>query len=186
LSGLLRPRWIVAAVVVVAMVVLGAAAFIALEPRLPGSSDGRGPACSPKPCTAPGGFELYIGGASLDGGRLVMEVSFKNNTPAGGFEAVTYRHTSTADFTLAYPANNNAKPITDAACPGWEEARIERGAPSPTGPDRLCFNAPPGGLADAELRWAPDEGVFPVAGSIALHNVALTTASPSSTASPSR
>jgi hypothetical protein len=177
-------RWLLAGGAGVGLLVLGVAAFIALEPRAPASRDG-GPGCAPQPCTAPGGFELYARDISLGGGRLTMRVSFKNNTPGGGFEAVSYRHTSPADFRLHY-LNVDLAPLLDAACPNWEEARVERGAGAAAGPDPLCFTAPAGDLAGAELRWTPDEGVFPIAGSISLDAVPVASPPPSPTASASR
>ena len=167
MSRKLRPRWILVGVGVLALVLLAAVAFVALEPPVTKPSADGGPACSPRPCTAPGGFELYLSNLSLSGGRVTMDVSFKNHTQAGGFEAVTYRHTSPADFEL-HSGGGNSKPLFDASCTHWEEARVERGAANANGPDKLCFSAPSSGLSGAELRWTPDEGVFPIAGSISL------------------
>jgi hypothetical protein len=140
---------------------------VALEPRvLPASSDNGNP-CSPKPCTAPGGFELYVRSVDFTSGsgRVTMEVSFKNNTPAGQFEAVTYRHTNPADFSLAIEGGGKIRPTFGAGCPNWSEDRVVRGGAG--GPDRLCFDVPPG-TTRATLFWSPDEGFFSVTGSVPL------------------
>ncbi len=167
MSRLLRPRWILIGVAVLAMAVLGGVAFVALEPSVTRPAPDAATPCSPKPCTAPGGFELYMRNLNLSGGTVTMEVSFKNRTTGGGMEAVTYRHTSPVDFQLRHSGGANTKPFFDATCPNWEEARVERGG-AEAGPDRLCFNAPASGLQGYELLWMPDEGVFPIAGSISL------------------
>ena len=166
MGRLLRPRWIVIGGVVLAMAILGGVAFIAVEPGVTRSADATVP-CSPKPCTSPGGFELYLRNLNLSGGVVTMDVSFKNRTAGGGFEAVSYRHTSPTDFQLHHSGSADTKPYFDAACPTWEEARVERGG-AEAGPDRLCFKAPEGGLQGYDLLWMPDEGVFPIAGSISL------------------
>lgn len=102
----------------------------------------------------------------LDSGRVTLDVNFRNNTPGGGFEAVSYRHTSTTDFTMSGSDGVKRKPVVDGGCPSWEEARVERGGKA--GPDKLCFEAPATGLTGAHLWWTPDLGVFPVTGSIPL------------------
>jgi hypothetical protein len=155
----------VAAAALLVLAALGVIAFRALEPTAPRARDGSGPVCAPKPCTAPSGFEVYVRNVNLASSRVTLDVSFTNNTQAGGFEAVSYRHTSVADFSLT-AAGNKVKPVVDAGCPRWEEARVERGASA--GPDKLCLPAPVGGLTGALLEWTPDTGVFPVTGTVPL------------------
>ena len=147
----------------------GAVAFFALEPpgaRRPGGASA--PVCAPKPCTEIGGLELYVRDISISPGRLTMNVSVTNHTPGGGLEAVSYRHTSPADFAVnAISSRSNNRPVFGAQCPRWAE-QIERGASS--GPDRLCFEGVDFAytLSSLELTWTPDTGVFPVTGSVPL------------------
>lgn len=161
-----RPKWIIIGVGMLVMVGLAAVALAAMEPGHRKSAGTAGPVCSPKPCTELGGWELNLRNINLTGSRVSMDVSFKNNTPGGGLEAVSYRHTSPMDFLLRYPSGDTRKPVFDAACPRWDEPRIERGGGA--GPDHLCFNAVPSGLIGAELQWTPDEGVFSTTGTVPL------------------
>ena len=146
---------------------LAAAAAVTLEPRIGPRSADNGPACSPKPCTAPGGFELYVRGVDFTSGsgRVTLDVRFRNNTPGGQFEAVSYRHTSPADFSLTVDGGGKISPTLSAGCPNWLEDRVERGGGA--GPDRLCFDVP-GGTTKATLYWSPDEGFLSVTGSVPL------------------
>ncbi len=150
------------------LALVAAVAFLALEPPAPRRSGDGGPVCAPKPCTDIGGFELYVRDITIGPGRLTMNVSFTNHTPGGGLEAVSYRHTSPADFAVNVKASrNNNRPVFGAECPQWEEPRIERGASS--GADRLCFEGSfANTLSSLELTWTPDTGVFPVTGSVPL------------------
>lgn len=93
-------------------------------------------------------------------------MSFKNSTQPGGFEAVSYRHTTPADFSLSGGDGRKRAPIVDASCPSWPELRVERGGTA--GPVRLCFAAPAAGLRGALLVWTPDTGIFPVTGTVPL------------------
>ena len=151
---------------VLLLVLLAAGTFVAMEAGRPRSAGTAGPVCAPKPCTELGGYELYVRNVNLSGGRLTVDVSFKNNTPGGGLEAVSYRHTSPMDFVLHYRGGDNRKPVFDAGCASWDEPRIERGRGA--GPDHLCFRAFASGLDGAELQWTPDVGVFSVTGSVPL------------------
>lgn len=113
--------------------------------------------CSPKPCAAPQGFETDVGAIQTETGRVTMQVTLRNNTK-GGFEAVSYRHTSPADFRLSGSDAISRAPVFAADCPNWGEVRVERGAT--VGPERLCFESPMLGLHGAALTWEPDLGVF--------------------------
>jgi hypothetical protein len=148
------------------LVLLAAGTFAAMEPGRTRTAGTPGPVCAPRPCTELGGYELYVRNVNLTASHLTMDVSFKNNTPGGGLEAVSFRHTSPMDFVLHYRSGDDRKPVFDAGCPGWEESRIERGRGA--GPDRLCFNVLASGLNGAELQWTPDIGVFSVTGSVPL------------------
>jgi hypothetical protein len=162
-----RPKWIIIGAGTLVIVVLAAVAFAAIELGHRKSAGGPArPVCSPKPCTELGGWELYLRNINVTGGRVSMDVSFKNNTPGGGLEAVSYRHTSPMDFLLRYPRGDTRKPVFDTACPSWDAPRIERGGGA--GPDHLCFNAVASGLSGAELQWTPDEGAFSTTGTVPL------------------
>ncbi|MGI8608319.1 MAG: hypothetical protein ACR2MY_03680 [Candidatus Dormibacteria bacterium] len=158
-----RPR-LAAAGAVLAVVLVAIAAFESLRP---GRAVSRGatpsPQCSPHPCTELDGLKLYIQHSSTESGRLILDVTFRNDTGAQFLEAVSYRHTTPADFSLQYRGSGKVAPSTGPGCPAWPEVRIERG--SAAGPERLCFLVP----ADASsqvLWWSPDQGAFSAAGSV--------------------
>ena len=114
--------------------------------------------CSPKPCAAPQGFEADVGAIQADASRVTMQVTLRNNTTRGGFEAVSYRHTSPADFRLSGSDGISRLPVFSADCPDWGEVRVERGATA--GPEKLCFQSPTLGLHGAAVVWEPELGVF--------------------------
>ena len=115
-------------------------------------------ACSPQPCTAPGGFEADLSQIESSGGRVSMLVTLRNRTVGGGLEAVSYRHTSPADFRLSGSDGLDRAPVFSGDCPDWGEVRVQRGASA--GPFRLCFESPLLGLHGAALLWDPDVGIF--------------------------
>jgi hypothetical protein len=163
-----HPRLLLVGGLLAALVGVGvaAAAFLALEPPAPTRSPGQtGPACAPKPCTAPKGFEVYVSDVHLSEGVVRLEVSFRNSTQAEFLETVSYRHTSPADFSID-PGRNDGRPVFDAGCPDWPEVRVARGGNM--GPMPLCFRAATTGLQGAVLNWRPDLGLFSVAGSVPL------------------
>lgn len=97
---------------------------------------------------------------------LTLEVSFRNRTSGGLFEAVSYRHSNTRDFVLLTSAGARIQPAFGPGCPQWEEARIERG--SSAGPDRLCFDVAGDTTKGTELDWSPDTGLFGASGTVPL------------------
>ena len=113
--------------------------------------------CSPQPCAAPQGFEADLHNISLEAGILRMSATFRNRT-TGGFEAVSYRHTSLADFQLRGADGQQSRPVVSALCPAWPELKVERGASR--GPVPLCFRAPSGNFHSAQLIWSPDLGLL--------------------------
>jgi hypothetical protein len=86
-----------------------------------------------------------------------MDLTLRNKTRSG-LEAVSYRHTSPADFLLSGTDGVDRAPVFNSDCPNWGEVRVERGQSA--GPLRLCFQAPRLGLAGAVLLWDPDVGIF--------------------------
>lgn len=113
--------------------------------------------CSPRPCAAPHGFQVYLTSVQLSGGVLMMAVRFKNQTTSG-FEGVSYRHTSPADFQLRAGDGNQSPPQFSSLCPRWPQLRVERGASA--GPVPLCFPAPAGDYRDSQVIWSPDLGLL--------------------------
>ena len=167
-----RRRLLVLATVAAGGLVLAgvaAGAISVLEPKGP-PAGAPGPACSPGPCTAPQGFELYLSQiqlrSDLDGDLVTVMVSFRNNTQPQLLEAVSYRHTSPADFQVTPDGGNQGRPVFTAGCPDWPEIRVPRG--SSAGPQPLCFRATAARLKGAVLSWQPDLGLFSVAGSVPL------------------
>ncbi|MDQ6884840.1 MAG: hypothetical protein M3077_11495 [Candidatus Dormibacteraeota bacterium] len=113
--------------------------------------------CSPHPCAAPEGFEADFTAIRAVDGVLRMAVTFHNHT-TGGFEAVSSRHTSPADFQLRDAAGHQTDPIFSSLCPHWAELRVERGKSA--GPEPLCFAAPAGDVRSAQVIWSPDLGLL--------------------------
>jgi hypothetical protein len=87
--------------------------------------------CAPAPCSAPHGFEVDISNLSSANGLVTMQVRFKNHTTGDALEAVSYRHTSRADFKLHAPDGGEVGPLFNGQCPDWGELRIERGRRRP-------------------------------------------------------
>ena len=114
--------------------------------------------CSPMPCAAPRGFEVDIASLRIENSQLRMQASFKNRTTPQAGEAVSYRHTSPADFLLTTTAGERLRPVFNADCPQWPEVQVARGGSA--GPEPLCFPAPSSGLKGARLVWSPDLGFF--------------------------
>ena len=94
---------------------------------------------------------------------LVLTVVFRNHTQPQMFEAVSYRHTSPADFTLR-SGGRTLRPVFSADCPNWTEVDVNRGATSV--PRQLCFAV--SSPAGTELIWDPDLGFISEPVSIAL------------------
>ncbi|HKW06786.1 MAG TPA: hypothetical protein VJS19_04380 [Candidatus Dormibacteraeota bacterium] len=164
-----RPRVVAFAILVpVAFIVLGAAAFavISLQPRgNPSGQSSQNPneRCAPSPCGAPAGFEVDVTSVEAQSNQLVLTVVFRNHTQPQMFEAVSYRHTSPADFTLR-AGGRTLRPVFSADCPNWPEVDVNRGATS--APRQLCFAVT--SPAGTSLVWDPDLGVIPEPVSIAL------------------
>lgn len=149
------------------MVAVAVFAALAMQPRPNPSGQGSTDSnerCAPSPCGAPNGFEVDVTNVATDSGQLVLTVTFRNHTTPQLFEAVSYRHTSPADFTLQVHAAQTLKPLFNDRCPDWPELDVPRGATSP--PRTLCFAAP--AARGATLVWDPDLGVIPRPVSIAL------------------
>lgn len=156
-----RTRLVQAGVVLaLGAIVLVAAAYAALSLRPQENASGQTSSdpnqrCSPRPCGAPKGFEVDVGSIDVGSGRLVLTVSFRNHTLPQTFEAVSYRHTSPADFSLRV-GGKTYQPVFDAQCPNWPELDVQRGA---TSPERtLCFAV--SSAAGATLVWNPDLGAI--------------------------
>lgn len=141
-------------------------AFIALQPREnPSGQQSSNPneRCSPSPCGAPDGFEVDVTNVAVADGHLVLTVTFRNHTTYQMFEAVSYRHTTPADFSLR-AGGQTYRPVFDSTCPDWPELDVPRSASSE--PRTLCF--PVQSASGATLVWEPDLGVIPRPVSIAL------------------
>lgn len=167
--NLSRSRFLALAVAVpVALIVVGAAAFtvISLQPRgNPSGQSSQNPneRCAPSPCGAPAGFEVDVTAVQTESNDLALTVVFRNHTQPQVFEAVSYRHTSPADFTLR-AGGQTLRPVFTADCPNWPEVDVNRGATST--PRQLCFAvASPSGTT---LVWDPDLGFVSEPVSIAL------------------
>lgn len=113
--------------------------------------------CAPSPCVAPQGFEADVSNIQVASDLVTLDLTLRNKT-VGGLEAVSYRHTSPADFQLSGTDGVDRAPLFNADCPDWGEARVNRGQSA--GPLRLCFQPPREGLAGAVLLWNPDVGIF--------------------------
>lgn len=115
-------------------------------------------ACAPAPCASPQGFEADVSNIQSDASGLVTaDITLRNKT-SGGLEAVSYRHTSPAEFELNGTDGVDRPPVFNENCPDWGEVRVERG--QSVGPLRLCFQPPRQGLQGAVLLWDPDVGLF--------------------------
>jgi hypothetical protein len=113
--------------------------------------------CAPSPCAAPQGFEADVSNIQSVSGLVTADITLRNKT-SGGLGAVSYRHTSPADFVLNGTDGVDRVPVFSADCPNWGEVRVQRG--QSVGPIRLCFEAPRFGLQGAVLLWDPDVGLF--------------------------
>jgi hypothetical protein len=113
--------------------------------------------CAPTPCVAPQGFEADVSNIQPASGLLSLDITLRNKT-SGGLEAVSYRHTSPADFVLNGTDGVDRVPVFSADCPDWGDLRVQRG--QSVGPLRLCFEPPRYGLQGAVLLWDPDVGLF--------------------------
>jgi hypothetical protein len=159
-------RLLVIACLVIGVLAAAAFAFAAMRPRdNPSGQSSHDPneRCSPSPCGAPNGFEVDVTQTSVVKGRLAIAVVFRNHTTYQPLEAVSYRHTSPADFTLR-TAGNDYRPVYGSDCPSWPELDVPRGKTSP--PRVLCFAV--ASASGATLVWDPDLGVLPRPVSISL------------------
>ena len=153
-----RHRWLALVVAVPALLILAAIAIGGLR-QVGGALIATSPTpCSPAPCSAPHGFEVDIAAITTANGMVTMQATFKNATTPDAFDAVSYRHTSPADFQLRSKDGHQAGPRFDSRCPDWGQVKIERGASA--GPKLLCFQTPATGLHGAEIIWSPDLGLL--------------------------
>lgn len=156
-ARLLKVALLAAAGVVVLLV--GAYAALSLQPRQNASgqsSSDPNERCFPSPCGAPAGFEIDITSIDVESDHLVLTAVFRNHTRPQLFEAVSYRHTSPADFVLR-AGGKTYQPVFNSDCPDWAELDVPRGA---TSPERtICFGVTAAG--GATLVWNPDLGVIP-------------------------
>jgi len=159
-------RLLVIACLVAGVVAAAAFAFVAMRPRdNPSGLTSHDPneRCSPSPCGAPNGFEVDVTETSVVEGHLALTAIFRNHTMYQPLEAVSYRHTSPADFAVR-AAGVQYRPVFSAECPNWPELDVGRGKTST--PRVLCFAV--GSATGATLVWNPDVGVVPRPVSIAL------------------
>lgn len=155
-------------IVPLAVLVIGLAVYAGASLERRGNPSGQTSSdpnerCAPSPCGAPAGFEVDVTGATLQNGRLVVTVVFRNHTKPQLFEAVSYRHTSPADFSLT-AGGRTLRPVFDAGCPDWPDVTVQRGAIS--GPETICFAV--ASSTGADLVWSPDLGFISEPVSIAL------------------
>ena len=151
-----RQVWLVALVALAALgLVVAVAAARSMENKSQVGTTTE--TCAPRPCAAPSGFEIYITDIAVAGGSVTMAVRFTNHTQGGGFAAVSYRHTSPADFSLRSSEGKVSAPAFSANCPNWPEVTVERGATSDA--YRLCFAA--NATSGLVLIWDPDLGIVP-------------------------
>ncbi|HET9782155.1 MAG TPA: hypothetical protein VFR33_10280 [Candidatus Dormibacteraeota bacterium] len=156
---------VVAAIGVVVLVV-GVYAALSLQPHQNASgqnSSDPNERCKPSPCGAPAGFEIDITSMEVKSDYLVLTAVFRNHTTPQLFEAVSYRHTSPADFTLRQ-GGKSYQPVFNSDCPNWPELDVPRGGSSP--PRTVCFAVT--SASGATLVWNPDLGVIDHPVSIAL------------------
>jgi hypothetical protein len=140
------------------VVVLGVGAYAALSLQPHENASGQNSSdpnerCTPSPCGAPAGFEIDVTSMDVKPDHLHLTVVFRNHTQPQMFEAVSYRHTSPADFTLR-AGGKTYQPIFNSDCPNWPELDVPRGATSPERP--LCFAVT--SASGATLVWNPDLG----------------------------
>ena len=154
------------AAAIVIVLVVGAYAALSLQPHDNASgqnSSDPNERCSPSPCGAPAGFEVDVTSTDVKSGHLALTLVFRNHTTPQLLEAVSYRHTSPADFTLR-AGGKTYQPVFNADCPNWPELDVPRGATSP--PRAICFAVT--STAGTTLVWNPDLGVISRPVSIAL------------------
>jgi hypothetical protein len=109
--------------------------------------------CAPSPCGAPAGFEVDVTGIDQRSSYAVLTVVFHNHTKPQMLEAVSYRHTSPADFSLR-AGGRVYSPVFNSECPAWPELDVPRGSTSP--PRQVCFAV--ASTAGTTLVWSPDLG----------------------------
>jgi hypothetical protein len=156
----------VAAALGVIVLAVGAYAALSLQPHENASgqsSSDPNQRCAPSPCGAPAGFEVDVTSTDVRSGQVVLTVVFRNHTTPQLFEAVTYRHTSPADFSLRV-GGRVYQPVFSSDCPNWPELDVPRGGTSPA--RTVCFAVT--STAGATLVWNPDLGVISHPVSIAL------------------
>ena len=153
-----RPRLLIVLSLVAALACLAALGYYVARPTTANSLSGSAQSCAPQPCLAPGGFQAYFSDVQISGGKVALRAKFINHTQEL-LEAVSYRHTSPADFQILWPDGSKHDPIFGSDCPAWDEIKVERG--STVGPETLCFDArPTTGLSGVLLIWNPDLGFF--------------------------
>ena len=113
--------------------------------------------CAPSPCASPQGFEADVSNIQATPTLVTMDITLRNRT-TGGLEAVSYRHTSPAEFLLSPSDGVDRAPVFNDSCSNWGDLRVQRG--QSTGPLPLCFEPPRLGLQGAVLLWDPDVGLF--------------------------
>jgi hypothetical protein len=151
-------RWLVLLVAALACLVLAVVAIGGLRQVGQVLTATSASPCSPSPCSAPHGLEVDIADITTANGVVMMQVRFKNATTPDALDAVSYRHTSPADFQLRSRDGQQERPRFETRCPDWGELRIERGASA--APKPLCFAAPAAGLSGAQMIWSPDLGLL--------------------------
>ena len=153
-----RPKLLIVLSLVAALACLAALGYYVVRSTAANGPASSGQSCAPQPCVAPGGFEAYFSDVQASGGKVALLARFVNHTQAS-LEAVSYRHTSPADFQILWPDGSKHDPIFGSDCPAWDEIRIERGLE--VGPEILCFDArPTTGLSGVLIIWNPDLGFF--------------------------
>lgn len=144
---------VVLALVLIGVLVLAGGSVQGFRQQIPFAQS----ACAPSPCTTVQGFEADVSNLQTGTGLVSVDLTLRNKT-AGGFEAVSYRHTSPADFQLNGTDGVDRAPIFNSDCPDWGVVQVQRGATA--GPLRLCFEPPRVGLQGTVLLWDPDVGLF--------------------------
>jgi hypothetical protein len=139
-----------------AVLAFGAYTAFQLEPR--GNPSGQSSSdpnerCAPSPCGAPAGFEVDVTSVAQRSSYAVVTVVLRNHTRPQILEAVSYRHTSPADFVVRR-SGVEYRPVFNSECASWSEVDVPRGATST--PRQLCFAIPSTG--GASLVWNPDLG----------------------------
>lgn len=141
--------------VLAGLVVAGIVAFTAFQAlHPPVQSAGSGTVvtgnCSPGPCAAVQGFNLWITNVHVNGNLVAMTVQFRNSSNAS--------HASPEDLQLIDANHHTSGLVTDSpGCKTWARHEFNNGAVF--GPMDVCFRvsnaAPP-----FTLRWTPDFGPF--------------------------